>query len=80
MSRVTAPARQEWTPDAVRSLGVVTDLRTAGSIFGYSATQVYEAAKAGRLPFRVIRRGTRYAVPVAPLLELLGLGDVGNQS
>jgi hypothetical protein len=75
MSRAAAPTRREWTADAVRSLGVQTDLRTAGEIFGYSPTQVYEAAKSDKLPFPVIRCGVRYVVPVQPILDLLGIGS-----
>ena len=70
--------RIKWTEAAVRGLGVRTDLRTAGSIFGLSATQSYEAAKAGRFPVPVLRVGVRYVVPVAPILAVLGLDDGGG--
>lgn len=70
-----SPPRITWTAEAVRALGVRTDLRTAGEIFGYSKTQVYEAAKTGALPFPVIRCGVRYVVPVQPILDLLGLAS-----
>jgi hypothetical protein len=76
MTRPASPeTRQEWTAGQVRALGVKTDLRTAGSIFGYSPTQVYEAAKSDKLPFPVIRCGVRYVVPVQPILDLLGIGS-----
>ena len=64
---------KRWTAAQVRALGVRTDIRTAGEIFGLSATQAYEAAKAERLPFPVLRVGVRYIVPVAPILQLLGI-------
>lgn len=76
---MTAHSRR-WTAAQVRALGVRTDLRTAGSIFGMSPTQCYEAAKADRLPFPVLRVGIRYVVPVAPILELLGLDGGGTIS
>lgn len=61
-----------WTPEAVRALGVRTDLGTAGSIFGLSRTQSYEAHKRGDFPVPVVPVGRRrLIVPVAPILELL---------
>jgi hypothetical protein len=75
MTTPAARAQQTWTRADVLALGVQTDLRTAGAIFGYSATQAYEAAKHDRLPFPVIRCGIRYVVPVQPILELLGISD-----
>jgi hypothetical protein len=75
------PKPVRWTRAAIVALGVRTDLRTAGSIFGLSATQSYVAAKAGRLPFPVLRIGSRYSVPVQPLLGLLGIdGGEGIRS
>jgi hypothetical protein len=62
-----------WTAADILALGVRTDVETAGSIFGLSRTQAYEAHKAGRLPFPVVRAGRHLVVPVAPILELLGL-------
>lgn len=62
-----------WTDDAVRALGVRTDVTTAGSIFGLSRTQAYEAVSAGRFPVPVIRVGRRVVVPVAPIRRLLEL-------
>jgi hypothetical protein len=68
-----------WTPEAVRGLGTRTDVTTAGSIFGLSRTQAYEALKRGDFPVRVIRIGRRVIVPVAPILGLLGL-DGGDET
>jgi hypothetical protein len=62
-----------WTPEAVRALGVKTDVTTAGSIFGLSRTQAYEALKHGNFPVSVIKVGRRLVVPVQPILGLLGL-------
>jgi hypothetical protein len=64
-----------WSPEAVRALGVRTDVGTAGSILGLSRTQSYEALKAGNFPISVIRVGRRIVVPTAPLLRLLGLDE-----
>jgi hypothetical protein len=77
---VTRPgpaARPKWTARQVRALGVSTDLRTAGSVFGISPSQSYEAAKAGTFPVPVIKCGTRYVVPVAAILKALCI-DTGN--
>lgn len=67
-------SRHVWTEQQVRDLGVRTDLVTACSIiYGCGATKAYELQARGELDFPVRRIGNRYAVPVAPLLELLGL-------
>lgn len=63
-----------WTPEAVRALGVRTDVPTAGAILGgLSRTQAYEAVKAGKFPVPVIAVGHRLVVPVQPILDLLRL-------
>jgi hypothetical protein len=67
-----------WSPEAVRALGVRTDVSTAGSIFGLSRTQSYEALKRGDFPVGVIKVGRRIVVPTAPILMLLGLGQAGG--
>jgi hypothetical protein len=59
----------------VLALGVTTDVPTAGSILRLSKTQAYERVKDGTFPVKVIRVGGRLVVPVAPILELLGLSD-----
>ncbi len=67
-----------WTEEAIRGLGVKTDVPTAGSIFGLSRTQSYEAVKAGRFPVAVISIGRRLVVPMAPVRQALGL-DAGER-
>jgi len=62
-----------WSPERVKALGVRTDVETAGSIFGLSRTQAYEAVNAGRFPVPTFRIGRRVVVPVAPILALLRL-------
>jgi hypothetical protein len=74
---MTAPA---WTPEAVRALGVRTDVPTAGAIFGLSRTQAYEAVKRGDFPVTVIKVGRRAVVPVAPILGLLGLDGSSDET
>ncbi len=60
-----------WTEEAIRRLGVRTDVPTAGSIFGLSRAQSYKRVKAGTFPVPVIRSGIRLMVPVAPIRRLL---------
>lgn len=67
------PHRRLWTEDAIRALGMVTDLPTAASIFGLGRALAYELAKNDQFPVPVIRVGTRYRVPVAPILAALQL-------
>jgi excisionase family DNA binding protein len=62
-----------WTPQEVRALGVRTDLVTAASVLGVSRTTAYELARAGTFPVTTLAIGRRYVVPVAGLLELLGV-------
>jgi hypothetical protein len=65
------PVPSRWTPQAVRALGVSTDLRTAGQIFGLSLSTAYKLVKQGEFPVPVLRAGTMYVVPVAPILTIL---------
>lgn len=75
-----------WTPEAIRALPPTVDLPTAGSLFGLSRWQSYEALARGNFPVGVIRIGRRIIVPTAPCLQLLGLdspqqarSDAGQQ-
>ncbi|WP_206442852.1 hypothetical protein [Candidatus Protofrankia californiensis] len=67
-------SRHSWTAERVIALGSTTTLTTAGQILGIGRTKSYTLAHAGTFPVPVIRIGTRYTVPVAPLLALLGIG------
>jgi hypothetical protein len=60
-----------WTEQAVRSLGMTTDVETAGAILGVGRTKAYELAKAGEFPVKIVRVGRRYLVPVPAILRLL---------
>ena len=66
------PPATVWTPDAVRRLGLTTDVETAGAILGIGRTKAYELAKTGQFPVPLLRAGRRYLVPVPTLLHLLG--------
>ncbi|SEF78526.1 Helix-turn-helix domain-containing protein [Thermomonospora echinospora] len=57
----------------VTELPSVVDIVTAARALGLSRTYAYELAKRGEFPCKVIRIGTGYRVPTAPLLDLLGL-------
>ncbi len=50
-----------------------TDLATAASVLRIGRTKAHQLARADAFPVPVLRLGSRYAVPVAALLELLGL-------
>jgi hypothetical protein len=64
-----------WTPEKIRALGVRTDVRTAGDIFGLSQTQAYERVKENRFPVPTFRVGRKIVVPVAPIRRLLGIDE-----
>lgn len=71
-STTTAPGPTVWTADAVRGLGLTTDVETAGAILGIGRTKAYELAKHGDFPVTVLRIGRRYVVPTPEILTLLG--------
>jgi hypothetical protein len=52
---------------------LTVDLVTAGRAWGIGRTRVHELARAGDLPFHVVRIGVSYRVPVNTLLLSLGL-------
>ncbi len=62
-----------WTADKVRRLGLRTDLVTAADVLGIGRTAAYDLARRGDFPVPVLRVGTRYVVPTAGLLRLLGV-------
>jgi hypothetical protein len=71
--RAFAMTRQRWTVDAIRNLGVTTDLVTAGSILGMGRTKSHELARNGDFPVPVLRVGHRYLVPISGLLQALNI-------
>jgi hypothetical protein len=73
------PQTEVWTAQRIHALGAVTDLPTAGAILGLSRTAAYDLAKQHRFPVPVLRAGTRYRVPVAPILAALHLPTAPHQ-
>lgn len=67
--------RKVWTPEAIRALGVLTDVETAGNILGMGRTVAYREARSGAFPVKVINSGGKMSVPVQPILELLGIRE-----
>jgi predicted DNA-binding transcriptional regulator AlpA len=70
---MTMTRRHRWTVDAVRSLPVLVDLRTAADVLGLSLSRAYELIKAGTFPVQRIHVGGRSVVRLADLLMYLGL-------
>jgi hypothetical protein len=60
-----------WTVDAVRSLGITTNIKTAATILGIGRTKAYELARTGNFPIKILRVGRRYLVPVPAILHVL---------
>jgi hypothetical protein len=72
---------QVWTAERVRSLGVRTDVPTAGQIItGWGVAESYRAVARGDFPVPVLRVGRRLIVPVAPILKLLGIPDADTHA
>lgn len=60
-------------PEELRGKAVV-DLPTAARLLGISKNSAYKAARAGELPH--LKLGSRFVVPVAPLVRMLGLTEL----
>ena len=71
MGATATPGTTAWTAEAIRSLGMTTDVETAGAILGIGRTKAYELAKNGEFPVKVLRIGRRYVVPIPALMALL---------
>jgi hypothetical protein len=65
--------RRIWTIEAVRALGTVTDVPTAGQILGIGRTKAYELVRTQSFPVPVLKIGRCYVVPVRGLLEATGI-------
>lgn len=61
------------TPDELLALGASTDIPTSCKAMGISTSNGYAQAKKGEFPIRVVKVGSRYVVPTAGLLDLLGI-------
>ncbi|MFY1595904.1 hypothetical protein [Micromonospora sp. WMMD737] len=66
--------------ERVQSLGVVTNVVTAGAALGIGRTKAYELAKMNEFPVRILKFGRRYLVPVADLIDLLLGETVSNHA
>ncbi|MGK5680167.1 helix-turn-helix transcriptional regulator [Actinoplanes sp. URMC 104] len=62
-----------WTEESIRGLGPVTDVPTAASIFGISRSTAYELVQRDEFPVPVLRFGSRYRIPTAPIIAALRL-------
>lgn len=62
-----------WTTDEVKGLGVRTDFRTACKVIGIGESTGYQMVRSNRFPIPVLRLGRKYVVPVAGLLDALGI-------
>jgi hypothetical protein len=51
MTTTSRPPRR-WTIEAVRGIGLTTDVETAGAILGIGRSKAYELAKDGSFPVR----------------------------
>jgi hypothetical protein len=69
--------QQNWTPEAVRELGMTTDLETAAAILGIGRTLAFELVRTDRFPVRLLRLGRRVLVPTGDLLHYLGPSSMG---
>ncbi|WQB75718.1 hypothetical protein SCD75_09645 [Prescottella equi] len=66
-------SRKVWSEPEIRALGVTTDAKTAFSVLGVGQVKGYEMVSAGTFPAPVLHLGRKYVVPVAGLLEALGI-------
>ncbi|WP_245976357.1 helix-turn-helix domain-containing protein [Amycolatopsis palatopharyngis] len=69
----TTASTPAWSRERLRELGMTTDLLTAARILGIGRTTAYKLARAGTFPVPAVRIGHSYRIPVALLVELLGL-------
>ncbi len=67
------PSSPAWSRDRLGELGVTTDLMTAARMLGIGRTTAYKLARTGTFPVPAVRIGRNYRVPVARVVELLGL-------
>jgi hypothetical protein len=71
-SRRAGSGRRVWTVEAVRALGTVTDVPTAGQIVGMGRTMAYQLVRSQSFPVPTLKIGRCYVVPVQGLLRALG--------
>ena len=66
-------AKHPMTRRELLALPTAVDLTTAGHALGFERTWSYKLNKEGRFPVPVLKIGTAYRVPTAPLLRYLGI-------
>jgi Helix-turn-helix domain len=76
---VARRSKNPWTADAVRALGLSTNIETAAQIFGLSRTVAYDLLRRGEFPVPTFKVGRRIVVPTAPILRLFGV-DVADDA
>jgi hypothetical protein len=67
-----------WTAEAIRALGAITDLQTLADIFGCSGWSSRKMARTGeweRQGIKIFRIGTHYRVGVQSILDVLGISS-----
>lgn len=62
------------TPEELLDLPAVIDVTTAADVLGIGRSAAYELVRRGEWPTPTLRLGRLIKVPVAPLLDLLGVG------
>lgn len=66
------------TRDQLLALPAVVDLTTAAKALSIGRTRAFELVRRGQFPVPVLRVGSTYRVPTAPLLKLLGLTEASE--
>lgn len=70
--KAAARTKKVWTVEAIRQLGMTTDIETAASIFGIGRTLAYDLLKTNEFPVPPMRLGRRLLIPVPGILAALG--------
>jgi len=72
------PGNSRWTAEAIRALGVTTDLQTLADIFACSGWSSRKMARTGeweRQGIKIFRIGAHYRVGVQSILDVLGFSS-----
>lgn len=64
--------------DELRALPATVDVCTAARALGCGRTLAYDLVRRGEFPCPVLRLGSRYSVPTAGLLAVLGIHPIDN--
>lgn len=78
---MTDPLQRVWTAAEIFALGVKTNVPTAGEVLvGWGPSESYKAVARGEFPVPVIKVGRRMIVPVAAIVQLLGLASETDEA